>query len=130
MANAKLLNLFKEVEAKFPDVSVVFGGEAQNTAESLASLGKAGIIALMAIFALLVFMFNSYVRPLIIMSTIPLGLIGVSIAFYLHGRPLSFLALIGIIGLAGIIVNSGIILISFIEELKETTDLPTRRSFS
>ena len=52
------------------------------------------------------------------MTTIPLGLLGFSVAFYLHGRPISFLALIGIIGLGGIIVNSGIVLISFIEEMR------------
>ena len=52
------------------------------------------------------------------MSTIPLGLFGFSIAFSLHQRPISFLALIGIIGLGGIIVNSGIVLISFIDQLR------------
>lgn len=64
---------------------------------------------------------------MIIMMTIPLGFIGFSIAFatpILSGypdrsRPISFLALIGIIGLAGIIVNSGIVLISFIDELRQ-----------
>jgi predicted RND superfamily exporter protein len=67
------------------------------------------------IFALLVFMFHSFLRPFIIMLTIPLGLVGFSVAFWLHGKPISFLALIGIIGLTGIIVNSGIVLIEFIE---------------
>jgi multidrug efflux pump subunit AcrB len=50
--------------------------------------------------------------------TIPLGLIGFSISFFLHGRPISFMALIGIIGLAGIIVNSGIVLIDFIQSME------------
>jgi len=52
------------------------------------------------------------------MTTIPLGLVGFSIAFAIHGRPISFLAMIGLIGLGGIIVNSGIVLITFIEELR------------
>ena len=47
-------------------------------------------------------------------TTIPLGLVGFSIAFFFHDKPISFLAMIGVIGLAGIIVNSGIVLISFI----------------
>ena len=58
------------------------------------------------------------------MTTIPLGLVGFSIAFFLHNRPISFLAMIGVIGLAGIIVNAGIILISFIDEMKEEGKLP------
>jgi len=53
------------------------------------------------------------------MSTIPLGFIGFSVAFFLHQRPVSFLSVIGIIGLAGIIVNSGIVLISFIDEMRK-----------
>ena len=47
------------------------------------------------------------------MTTIPLGLIGVSVAL-LQGFPVSFMALSGVIGLGGIIVNSGIVLVSFI----------------
>ena len=53
------------------------------------------------------------------MSTIPLGLLGFSVAFYFHQRPVSFMALIGVIGLGGIIVNSGIVLISFIDQMLE-----------
>lgn len=49
---------------------------------------------------------------------------GVSIAFFVHQRPVSFLALIGLVGLGGIIVNSGIVLISFIETLREEKDQP------
>jgi len=67
---------------------------------------------------LLVFLFKSYLRPFIIMTTIPLGLFGFSVAFYFHQRPISFLSLIGIIGLGGIIVNSGIVLISFIDQMR------------
>jgi len=117
-ANQLLLEKFKELKSSFPDVSVTFGGEQESTKESLASLREAMILALIAIFGILVFLFKSYLRPLIIMSTIPLGLFGFAIAFYFHNRPVSFLSLIGVIGLAGIIVNSGIVLISFIDDMK------------
>ena len=117
-ANDKLNSIFLSLQSEFPDVSIAFGGEAESTNESMSSLFDALILSLIGIFALLVFIFNSFLRPAIIMSTIPLGLVGFSIAFAGHGRPISFLALIGIIGLGGIIVNSGIVLISFIEELK------------
>lgn len=118
-ANKKLKEIYTELNKKYNGVSLVFGGEEESTKESMQSLGEALILALIGIFALLVFLFKSYLRPMIIMSTIPLGLIGFSIAFFLHQRPISFLAMIGVIGLAGIIVNSGIILISFIDELRE-----------
>ena len=110
--------MYKELKAKYPDLSIVYGGEGESTKESMQSLFSALVLSLIGIFALLVFLFKSYLRPAIIMSTIPLGMIGASVAFYLHDRPISFLALVGVIGLGGIIVNSGIILISFIDELK------------
>ena len=104
-----------KLKAKYPDLSIVYGGEGESTKESMQSLFSALVLSLIGIFALLVFLFKSYLRPAIIMSTIPLGMIGASVAFYLHDRPISVLALVGVIGLGGIIVNSGIILISFID---------------
>jgi multidrug efflux pump subunit AcrB len=124
IANKKLQEIFTALSPKYPEVSLVFGGEAESTKESMQSLARAGLLAAMGIFGLLVFLFSSYLRPLIIMSTIPLGLTGFSIAFFFHNRPISFLALIGIIGLAGIIVNSGIVLISFIDQLKAEGKIP------
>ncbi|MBH47240.1 MAG: hypothetical protein CME71_03620 [Halobacteriovorax sp.] len=117
-ANAKLLEEWKVIENEHPAVSIKFGGVAESTNESMASLANALVLSLIGIFALMVFLFRSYLRPFIIMTTIPLGLLGFAIAFYLHDRPVSFLALIGIIGLGGIIVNSGIVLISFIDEMR------------
>lgn len=119
VANQKLQELFNKYSAEYPDVSLVFGGEGESTKESMQSLGEALIIALIGIFALMVFLFKSYLRPIIIMTTIPLGLVGFSIAFYFHDKAISFLAMIGVIGLAGIIVNSGIVLISFIDQMRD-----------
>jgi multidrug efflux pump subunit AcrB len=118
-ANKVLLSTFNEIKKDYPGISIVFGGAAESTKESMESLFQALILSLIGIFALLVFLFKSYLRPAIIMTTIPLGLLGFSIAFFFHGRPISFLALIGIIGLGGIIVNSGIVLISFIDQMKD-----------
>lgn len=117
-ANAILRTEFEKLQKQYPEVSLVFGGAEESTKESMQSLGEALILALIGIFALLVFLFKSFIRPFIIMTTIPLGLIGFSIAFFFHNKPVSFLAMIGLIGLAGIIVNSGIVLISFIDEMK------------
>ena len=122
-ANQILRKVFNQVRSQFPEVSRVFGGQEESTKESLDSLADALVLALIGIFALLVFLFKSFLRPLLIMTTIPLGLIGFSVAFYFHNRPISFLAMIGIIGLAGIIVNSGIVLISFIDEMKNESEM-------
>ncbi|SMF28793.1 efflux RND transporter permease subunit [Pseudobacteriovorax antillogorgiicola] len=118
-ANKRAIAIFQELNQKYPEVSLAIGGEEESTRESMQSLAQALGLAILGIFGVLVFLFSSYLRPLIIMSTIPLGITGVSIAFLIHDKPVSFLAMIGIIGLAGIIVNSGIVLISFIDELRD-----------
>jgi len=109
------------ISGDYPEVSLDFGGVEESTQDSIDSLFSAMALAVVGIFALLVFMFNSFLRPFIIMLTIPLGFIGFSIAFYLHGKPISFLALIGIVGLTGIIVNSGMVLLEFIEIARKNT---------
>ncbi len=125
-ANAIVAAEFEKIKDKYKDVNIVFGGEAEKTNESVQSLFAALILSLIGIFGLLVLIFRSYLSPFIILTTIPLGLVGVSISFFVHQKDLSFMALIGIIGLGGIIVNSGIILISFIEQLREETQMSLR----
>ena len=119
VANKYVSELFQSSLAQaHPDVTMVFGGEQESTNESMASLGNAMLLALVGIYAIMVYIFRSYLAPGLIMTTIPLGLLGVSVSFWAHGRPVSFLAMIGVIGLAGIIVNNGIILIDFINQMR------------
>lgn len=118
-ANKKVFEFFDEIKEKYPEVSVKFIGEQESSEESFQSLVIATQFAIVLMFACLVFIFNSYMKPILIMTTIPLGLFGFSLAFYLHGRPISFMSLIGVIGLAGVVINVGIILITFIEMFKK-----------
>lgn len=117
-ANAVAANSYEKYLPQHPDVSLVFGGEQESTNESMASLGNAMILALIGIYAIMVYIFRSYLAPGLIMTTVPMGLLGVSVSFFFHQRPVSFLAMIGVIGLAGIIVNNGIILIDFINQMR------------
>ena len=125
-ANKSVASEFEKISSKYPDVSMVFGGEQESTNESLNSLGNAMILALIGIYGIMVYIFRSYLAPGLIMTTIPLGLLGVSVSFWAHGRPVSFLAMIGVIGLAGIIVNNGIILIDFINQMKDEGKMSLR----
>lgn len=126
LANKVVIDAFNKYQAEHPEVSMVLGGEQESTNESMASLGNALILALIGIYAIMVYIFRSYLAPGLIMTTIPLGLLGVSLSFWAHGRPVSFLAMIGVIGLAGIIVNNGIILIDFINQMKDEGKMSLR----
>jgi multidrug efflux pump subunit AcrB len=123
-ANAIVAEEFDRIKGEYKDVNLVFGGEQEDTNESFASLLQALILSLIAIFALLVLVFKSFSSPFIILTTIPLGLIGVAIGFFIQQKVLSFMAFIGIVGVGGIIVNAGIILIAFIEQLRLEEKIP------
>ena len=117
-ANDLARNIFSKVSSKYPLVSAIFGGEEESTNESLQSLQIALILALFGIFATLVFTFGSYSHSILVLSTIPLGLVGVFYSFTVISRPLSFLAFIGVVGLTGVVINSAIILVDYIRELQ------------
>lgn len=77
------------------------------------SLGRAFGVALLLIFLMLVLIFKSLAQPFLIVLTIPMGMIAIILPFFLHGLPLSFMGLLGMIALAGVIVNNAIILVDF-----------------
>ncbi len=103
------------VAAKY-NISFGFGGRSQEQAETMGGLGMGAAIGLALIYVVLAFVFASYSRPIIIMSVIPFGLIGMVVGHYVQGFDLTFLSMVGLLGLSGILVNNSIILISRIDE--------------
>ena len=100
-----------------PDTSLDFAGEVADTRESKNDLRNAVIMVVFLIFAVLVTLFDSFVRALIIMLAIPFGVVGVILAFWLHGQALfGFFAAIGTLGMAGVVINDSIIMISKLDE--------------
>ena len=100
---------------KIPDsVEITYGGESEDIAESFADLGKAMVLGIFSIFALLIWQFKSYRQPLFILATIPLAMIGVLPGLSIMNVPFSFPGFIGVVALAGIVVNNAIILIDSI----------------
>ncbi len=117
-ANAEIKKKVKSLLKKYPSVTYKQTGEQESTQESLNSLVQAMILVVFGIFAVLLLMFNSFSISILILSNVFLGLVGISWSFLLHSKPLSFFAMIGTVGLAGVVINSAIILVSFIEKLK------------
>ncbi len=97
------------------DEVLKIGGETENSSEVNALLLGGMPAALMVMLAALIFQFNSIRRVLLTFMTIPLIIIGAPIALMLTGRPLSFFAILGMISLAGIIINNAIVLIDQID---------------
>lgn len=94
---------------------VEVGGEVESASQSNGALFSKMPFALVGIALLLIWQFNSLRRPLIILLTIPLVLIGATAGLIISGAFLSFTAILGLFSLAGIIVNNGIVLIDRID---------------
>lgn len=96
-----------------------FTGELESREESFGGMARASIIAMIAIFAVLVLQFRSFRQPFIIFSAIPLAIIGSTLALFLTGYTFSFTAFIGLISLIGIVVNNSIILVDYTNILRK-----------
>lgn len=112
--NTLLQKKFHDIEEQFPGYTVSYEGEFKDTSESMTSLLKSFIVAALGIYVILVWIFRSLSHPFIIMGVIPLTLAGIIWIFFFHGLPLSFMALLGVVGLAGVVVNDSIVMIDFI----------------
>lgn len=125
--NAKLQEMFKDIENDYPGYTVRYGGENEDTQESLESLARAFIIAILIIFLILASLFRSLLQPITVMAAIPFAFIGVITAFVTHGEPFSFMALMGVVGLSGVVVNDSIVLVDFANKiLEDNPDMPIR----
>jgi multidrug efflux pump subunit AcrB len=117
----RLQPLLKEIENS--GVKVIIKGEAKENAKVKREMMQAMSIAMFLIFIALVWMFNSLLLPLIILSTIPLSIVGALIGTKLMGINMTLPGVMGIIGLAGVVVNDGLIMLSFIKESKNYDEL-------
>ncbi len=112
----KFLPEFKE---KFPDLAVSFGGEDFDTQESIMSLFRAFILAIMLIYFLLILLFKNIFQPFLVLVSVPLGLAGVVWTFFFHGEPLSFMSLLGAVALSGVVVNNAIVFVDFVNQQRK-----------
>lgn len=117
---AVIMPMFRSLnlDENWPDMSVRAGGEAEESAKALKNLAFTFIIAFAGIYFLLVLLFNSFAQPFLVMVAIPFGIVGVIFALAIHGEPLSFIAIIGTIGLAGVVVNDSLVLVDHLNELR------------
>ncbi len=105
---------------------VIVKGEEKENNQMKKEMSEAALIAIFLIFISLVWMFNSLVLPLIIISTIPLSIVGALVGTYIMGINMTLPGIMGMIGLAGVVVNDGLIMLSFIKESKNHNEMKKR----
>ena len=100
-----------------PGYFLEYGGAYEQMSEAFLILAGAFALAILLVYMIMASQFEHFVHPFIIMFTVPLGIIGVILGLLVTGRTLNLAALIGVIMLAGIAVNNGIVMIDYINQL-------------
>lgn len=127
-ANRRIREVF-EGPARARSLSIAAGGEAEETAKSLRSLGAAALVGIALIAIILVLQFENLLQPLVIMATLPLAVIGVVLTLLAHTLlyrvtgigmegTMGLLQLIGLAALLGMVTNDGIVLVDFVNEAR------------
>ena len=104
-----------ELTERYPDVSFSFGGQREAGQETGSSVLRGFLIGIAGIFILLSLQFGKILEPLVVMATIPLAFIGAIWGHFLTGRSFDMQSAIGVISLAGIVVNDSILMMEFIK---------------
>lgn len=102
----------------FKDYTVELGGESSRISESFATLQFTFLLAIVLVYMIMAAEFENTLQPLIIMLTVPFSFIGVAFTLALTGTPVSSVVILGILILAGLVVNNGIVLIDHANGLR------------
>lgn len=117
--------VIEDVIAKMNDMelpegySYKMGGEYETRQESFAGFNTVIIVTVFLFIAVLILLFKTFKSTIIVLSVIPLGMVGALIALWITGNSLSFVAIIGLIALAGIEVKTSILLVDFTNQLRQ-----------
>ncbi|MEM7199510.1 MAG: efflux RND transporter permease subunit [Planctomycetota bacterium] len=120
LSNSVSARVLPQVQAAIADLpasyKLTIGGEFEQTTESSEKIGNAFAIAGALIILVLIAQYNSVIKPIVVLSTVPLALIGALVGLFSTGWALGFMPSLGIVSLAGVVINNAIVLIDFIEE--------------
>ena len=98
-------------------VTIEYKGRAEEQAGAAEDVGNAALVALATMYIILAWVFSSYRAPIIVMSIIPFGLIGAVLGHFVMGFNLGMLSIFALVGLAGVMINDSIILVTAIRRL-------------
>ncbi|MDK2777552.1 MAG: efflux RND transporter permease subunit [Pseudomonadota bacterium] len=106
-------DVFPELKGRYPSIDSGFRGRQADTQESMSNLQLYGFFAMLLIYVLLAIPFRSYAQPLLIMAVIPFGAVGAVLGHLILGYSMSIMSVMGIVALAGVVVNDSLILIDY-----------------
>jgi multidrug efflux pump subunit AcrB len=116
--NQMLSKQFPDIEKRYPGYSIRYGGEQEDSGKAMGDLGRYFLVALLVIFIVITVFMRSLIMPIVVMIAIPFAVVGVILAQFFHGVPLSFMSMLGLFSLAGIIVSNTLVLVQFVNNFR------------
>ena len=104
---------------QYPDLRIYQGGALVQQADSLGRMNQGFLACLLAIFVALVLLFNSYSQPALVLLCLPFGVMGVVLGFGLQNIDMGYIALTGILGLMGVLVNDSLVMLHTLNNQKQ-----------
>lgn len=120
-----LMNRIRKNFKSDESVQISFAGQPVETEAIFSDLGIAAVLAFAGIYLIITLVFNSFSQPIVIMAAIPFGAIGVILANFAHGNPVSMFAGVALVGLMGVIVNDSIVMVHTVNSRLRTEDFFT-----
>ena len=114
--------VLEQIQAKYPGLEVGFAGRQEQMAEAFSTLPLGFGLAMLLIYIILAWLFQSYFQPLLVMCIIPFAAIGLIWGHFFLGFDMTFLSLIGFVALSGIVVNDSLILVQFFNQRRAAGD--------
>ncbi len=109
---------------RYPGLSYSLEGEQREQNESMSSILTGFLLAQIVIFAMLAIPFRSYIQPIIVMFSIPFGMVGVVIGHVIMGYDLSFVSMMGTVALSGVVVNDSLVLVHAANGARDKGETP------
>lgn len=113
---ATVKDLMPKLMADYPGLSYSFAGRQQDFSEATSGLAKGFMVALLMIYVLLAVPFKSYLQPFVVMLAIPFGVFGAILGHLLMGYSISIVSIMGILALAGVVVNDSLVMVDYANE--------------
>lgn len=120
-----VFSTFDAIDKKLKEVNLPYGytfvaaGEKEAQKESFGGMGSIVLITVFGLFSILVLEFRTFKSTLIVLSVVPLGIVGAILILFLAGETLSFVATVGMIALMGIEIKNSILLVDYTNHLRE-----------
>ncbi|MFO7895486.1 MAG: efflux RND transporter permease subunit [Candidatus Cloacimonadales bacterium] len=121
-AQGDVMNELSQLQTEFDlpaGYRFIWGGMSEMMQENTSEMAKAFLIAIMLTYLLLAALLESFAKPLLILGTLPLALIGVLLAMYIFQINMGMISMMGIIMLIGIVVNAAILILDYTEQLRK-----------